>query len=301
MLKKIGFIALLVSSLFSVASLAEDKKSVSRVGLLVSLPEEIDEVAKKLQNSQKEFFRGQSFLVGTLEGYPVVAAAAGIGKVAAASAAQRLISEYGAQFVLSTGVAAGTNSQFEIGDVVVPTHAFQHDYGWLTDALTLQRAGALPNLSAPEAPLEAIFPSWDRMNVRENQMIDGVRAVLKNLVRDLQPVEVGGKMQRPFAHLGGTIATGDQFVASDAKKKEIKALGGDLVDMQGGAIAQVALRNAVPCLLIRTVSDKMGASSVVDAEKFVGAAAKNNLKAAQSILSSRDFKDYLAAAKLLSN
>ena len=149
--------------------------------------------------------------------------------------------------------------------------------------------------------MDEIFSGWDRMNTRENQMVDAVRGVLKSGVARLEAFEINGKSQRPHAHLGGVIASGDQFVTSDAKKAEIKQLGGDLVDMQGAAIVQTELKNAVPSLVIRTISDRPGETSKMDESKFIDAAARNNQGVVRAILSSRDFKEYLSLSKILEN
>ncbi|NIM71364.1 MAG: 5'-methylthioadenosine/adenosylhomocysteine nucleosidase, partial [Xanthomonadales bacterium] len=55
----------------------------------------------------------------------------------------------------------------------------------------------------------------------------------------------------------GIIATGDVFVASPTKSAELReSLGADAVEMEGGAVAQVCWQHDVPCLIVRSISDK---------------------------------------------
>ncbi|KFI68281.1 5'-methylthioadenosine/S-adenosylhomocysteine nucleosidase [Bifidobacterium magnum] len=57
-------------------------------------------------------------------------------------------------------------------------------------------------------------------------------------------------------HMQGTIASGNYFVDSPAKIKEVKdTTQADAVEMEGAAVAHVAERNNVPSLVIRAMSD----------------------------------------------
>lgn len=54
----------------------------------------------------------------------------------------------------------------------------------------------------------------------------------------------------------GLITSGDAFINSSAMRDDIvKRTGALAVDMESAAIAQVALLNEVPCLIIRSISD----------------------------------------------
>ena len=54
----------------------------------------------------------------------------------------------------------------------------------------------------------------------------------------------------------GRIASGDQFVASTARKEEIVRLFSAVTcEMEAGAIAHVCFLNRIPCAVIRSISD----------------------------------------------
>ena len=69
----------------------------------------------------------------------------------------------------------------------------------------------------------------------------------------------------------GDIASGDQFINSDVKRKEILDLLPDVlcVEMEGAAVAQVCLEFGIPFTVIRTISDTADHNARVDFGKFI--------------------------------
>ena len=56
--------------------------------------------------------------------------------------------------------------------------------------------------------------------------------------------------------LVGTIATGNRFVTGATMRNDaIEATHADCVGMEGAAIAHVATKNGVDCLVLRAISD----------------------------------------------
>ena len=69
----------------------------------------------------------------------------------------------------------------------------------------------------------------------------------------------------------GLIATGDKFI-SDEKvinelQNEIPNL--DAIEMEGGAVAQVAEQEGVPWVIIRVISDSADSDSEMDFDRFL--------------------------------
>ncbi len=89
-------------------------------------------------------------------------------------------------------------------------------------------------------------------------------------------VHVNGNKYLPVLKLNGVVATGDQFLANDTKKKSLRDQKADIVEMEGAAVAQVALKNEVPCLILRSISDKAGEKANIDFQTFFEIVAKNN-------------------------
>ena len=83
----------------------------------------------------------------------------------------------------------------------------------------------------------------------------------------------------------GRVCSGDQFISSqEAKDRIISEFGGDCVDMEGAAVAQVCYVNKIPFIILRAVSDKADESSPVSFEEFEKQAAKNSASLVQFIL-----------------
>lgn len=79
---------------------------------------------------------------------------------------------------------------------------------------------------------------------------------------ELIPVSVGQHSERktPYFTLRGTetLGTGDHFRNDDNDLPLLKSLGVTLRDMEGAAIAHVCERNAVPCRLVKAVTNVQG-------------------------------------------
>jgi adenosylhomocysteine nucleosidase len=77
--------------------------------------------------------------------------------------------------------------------------------------------------------------------------------------------------------LTGVVVTGDAFVASEEKCKELrKCLDADAVEMEGAAVAQICHQREIPHVVIRSLSDNADAGAVVDKQTFYILAAENS-------------------------
>jgi uridine phosphorylase len=77
--------------------------------------------------------------------------------------------------------------------------------------------------------------------------------------------------------LEGVVVTGDQFIADPAKSRSLReTFRADAVEMEGAAVAQVCWQFRVPCLVVRSVSDRADGGAVLDYDKFVRLAAANS-------------------------
>ncbi|MFM8433035.1 MAG: 5'-methylthioadenosine/S-adenosylhomocysteine nucleosidase, partial [Bacteroidota bacterium] len=87
--------------------------------------------------------------------------------------------------------------------------------------------------------------------------------------------------------LTGRILTGDRFITHEEAtylfnmKKE---LGGDAVEMEGAAVAQVCTLHQTPFLIIRTISDKANADSPFDFPRFLPTVVHNSVTIIRHLL-----------------
>lgn len=244
------------------------------IGLIAAIPEE----AAHLRDGTGAVVRvgGLAFETTTLDGSPVVIVETGIGKVNAAVTATLLAERFGCRALLFGGVAGGLDPAHRVGDVVIGTTVVQHDYGALVDGgLLTYQPGTIP------------FPGEDRAH--GYHLSPTAAAALADVVRDLRlpplPAAVAGDApRRPSVSLG-RILTGDTFVNDEAARARLHAtFAAQAVEMEGGAIAQVAERFGIPWVVVRCLSDLAGSSSHVDFRAFLPVAAANAAAVVRAIV-----------------
>ena len=166
---------------------------------------------------------------GTIESEPVVVALTGIGKVAAAMAAQFICDSQRPQSLISIGLAGGVGGTEERGRLIVASGAVQHDF----DARPIAKArGELPDLDV------TVFTA-------DHAVAERLRIAALKVVERAQTV------------VTGLVLTGDQVIASrDVRDGRLADFpDGVCFDMETAAIAQVALQNQVPWGALRITSD----------------------------------------------
>lgn len=170
----------------------------------------------------------KKFYSGIINGYKVVIASTGIGKINAAIVTQILFDDYNIDFVINIGIAGSLNSHIEIGDIVFSADAIQHDV----------------DLSSVGCPLGVIPKMPTSIFVAERNLIELMQKICCKNVIDNNIYT-------------GRIASGDQFISSLERKEYIhNTFKADCTDMEGAAIAQVAILNKKSFLLIKYISDK---------------------------------------------
>lgn len=176
---------------------------------------------------------------GAVEGTPVVLAVTGVGKVAAALAAQFVCDAFHPRCAIAFGLAGATASDVLPGHLIVASGALQHD----VDARPLTNAkGTIPSLGIALLPAD---PTWS----------EKLRQAAESVVENPQTVRLG------------LVLTGDQIVTSrevrDGLAREFPE--GACFDMETAAIAQVALQNGIPWAALRMTSDAADESFNLDA------------------------------------
>ncbi|MDD4849974.1 MAG: 5'-methylthioadenosine/adenosylhomocysteine nucleosidase [Gemmiger sp.] len=191
-----------------------------KIGIMGAMPDEVDQLCGRLTGVTTEPYAGVEYHHGTLHGHSVVVCCAGMGKANAASTTQVLITKYGAEAIIFSGIAGNMTSKIGIGDVVVGKTVFYHDAEL---AMLCQSAPFLKEYQGDPTLTQAALKACEAC---------GVKA------------------------LAGRIATGDLFVGDAATKKAIEEkCHPDCVEMEGAAVSQIAGRNQVPCVILRAMSD----------------------------------------------
>jgi len=231
------------------------------IGVL-GIASEVIAVEQRLTDSREETVHGQVFRVGTLAGRRVAVGRSGAGKVNAAIVATLLISHFSPAAVFFSGTAGAIDSTLHPGDVVIGTAVAQHDTGTAT-AAGIQRHG-LRNFTGERDPV--VLPASDAL-------LSAARAAAAGLTLPPVAAAAGGRVPRIIE---GVIVTGDVFVSDIAQRDELRAsLGAAAVEMEGAAVVQTCRRFAVPCLVIRSITDRADGQATENYELFRPVASDN--------------------------
>jgi adenosylhomocysteine nucleosidase len=225
-------------------------------GILCATPEELEALRERLRPEPiPQTFGPTQVWTGAHEGQPFALALAGIGKVNAAAAATLLLAVFRAELLIFAGVAGGLNPALAVGAVLLGERLGVHDFGRIAEGtFTPTRSGLIP-IGAPT--LTELHP-----------VSDGVRA---NLLR------LRERMWDALPASLGAIATADYFLNCPATRDELHvALAADAIDMESGAVHQVAEAWGAPCYVIRTLSDLAGEDSHLDYPRLAAMAAGNS-------------------------
>ncbi|MFX3622921.1 MAG: 5'-methylthioadenosine/adenosylhomocysteine nucleosidase [Ectobacillus sp.] len=215
------------------------------IGIIGPMEKEIEIIRSKMDIESVEKLAHFTFYKGKLDDIDVVLVRSGIGKVNSAVAAQILITLYKVSFIINSGVAGALNPKLKVGEIVISKDSVQHDV----------------DQTAIDQP-PGKFEDSDVIYYKADE----------RLIRLAQEAAKGLEGVRVFI---GRVASGDQFVADDKRRKEIiDTFQADAVEMEGAAIGQVAYLNGVPYVIIRSISDS-AVGSGEDYEKFANLAAKN--------------------------
>lgn len=226
------------------------------VGIIGAMEEEVMALKDKMDIREVRSVASLDFYIGAIEGKRCVVVRGGIGKVNSAVCTQILIDIFHVDVIINTGVAGALNPKLEIGDIVISSDAVQHD----VDATSFgYNKGFIPRMQ------ESFFRSDEHLIRIAKQASDVLSAKINVYVE--------------------RIVSGDQFIADPIRKNEIiDEFKGYCTEMEGAAIAHVCYLNKIPCVIIRSISDKADSSAEVNFAEFAKLAALNSSKMIERML-----------------
>lgn len=225
-------------------SVAEPARSVL---VLTAMAVEAEALTARIEHGATAARAGLRSTGGRLGAARVTVAVTGIGKVAAARACQRLLTEAPRSLVLVGGISGGLGPRAPLGTLVVADAAVQHD---LDVRPLVREVGMVPELGV--ARLEAAAQPSSRMLAAAQAAAPGLGAPA----------------------ITGLLVSGDQVIRSATQRDRILADFPDAlaVDMETAAIAHVARLEGVPWAAIRVISDT--ADEQLDVDEVLGFAVR---------------------------
>lgn len=200
---------------------------MKKIGIVVAMDEEFEAVEKKMKDIEVKQIYNLRFTIGKIGKKECILVRSGVGKVNSARTTQVMSDNFKLEYIVNVGAAGSINDDLEIGDVVIGKEVVQHDF----------------DITAFGHSKGYITGVGDSVKCNEA------------LVKEINNMLESGP-ERNYKTKFGIVATGDIFCEDIAMKNKIRAkFDADVVDMECGAIAQVAYLNDIPFIVIRSVSD----------------------------------------------
>ena len=253
-------IRLALALLLALVAAAAQAQSI--VGVL-GIEREVGAIEARLQDSREVAVRGYVFRVGTLNGRQVVVGRTAAGKVNAAIAATILIGYFNPAALIFSGTAGALDQALYPGDVVIGTGVVQHDFGVLIGG-GIQRRGVRNSVTGEIDPL--IVPAPEALLAAARRAVEGLT---------LKRIETSDGARLPRI-VEGVIVTGDAFLSDPAKRDEMRSsLTASAVEMEGAAMVQACRQFSIPCLVVRSITDRADGQATASYKQFISAASEN--------------------------
>jgi adenosylhomocysteine nucleosidase len=235
-------------------------------GILCATPEELAALRAELdldpipeRHGPTQIWRGRH---GEAE---LTLALSGIGKVNAAAAATLLMSLFSPRALIFSGVAGGLDPALPVGALLLAERLAIHDYGMIeAGRFTPVAYGTIPIGAPPLTELEPV-PA---------EVADDLQALARRIGRRIEtPVRLGG------------LITADYFLNCGETREALRRdFAADAIDMESGAVAQVARAWEAPLYVVRTLSDLAGEESHVAYPQMAAMAARNSALCVRELL-----------------
>ena len=216
-----------------------------KIAIMGAMVEEITPLLEKLGTYKTIEYAGNKYYEASYKGVDLVIAYSKIGKVFSTLTATIMIEKFGAEKLLFSGVAGGINPALKIGDLIAATKLCQHDV----------------DITAFGHP-SGFIPEGELFTQSDAGLLEVAKSVADEMGKEL---------------LEGTIATGDQFVASEEKKEWIsKTFQADALEMEGASVAVVCAALDVPFFILRAISDTADMDAGFNFDKFLESSAQES-------------------------
>ncbi|KFJ05375.1 5'-methylthioadenosine/S-adenosylhomocysteine nucleosidase [Bifidobacterium tsurumiense] len=251
-----------------------------RIAVLCALDKEIAQIEAALDGAERQERYGVTIITGRRGSATVTAVVGGMGKSAAAAAAQLLIMLAQPDVLIFTGIAGGLNPALQVSDVVIGTSLH---YLETNTAIIAECDPWLESFVSDESLVEFAERSLESLGYRRTASLqEAHQEALDKSSQDACPQTDSHNRQCPVAKTGeikrdltshaveecetrhyvrGTIATSDQFNTEAEVLDLIRStIYADCEEMEGAAAAHISAKNRVPFVAIRAISNQCGES-----------------------------------------
>ncbi len=226
------------------------------IAILGAMPQEVNKIIELMSEKEITIIADREYHSGYIGPHKATVVFSRWGKVAASSTVTTLITHFGCDCVVFTGVAGAVSDDLNIGDIVIADSTCQHD----VDARPLFERFCIPLTN------KSFFkPQEDLVQKALNAAKDFIASDELNH-KNFHKFSI----EEPRVYKG-LIVTGDQFITDAASHEAIQSVPEVVmaVEMEGAAVAQVCDEHQVPYIIFRTISDKADHSANIDFIDFI--------------------------------
>ena len=196
---------------------------MKRIGIIFAMREELDELLKVVSITRETTVFDVTFYECNIDNNYCFLAESGVGKVNAARVTQLMIDKMNPDYIINAGVAGSISKNVFLGDIVIGTKMVEHDF----DITAFNH---------------------------EKGFIPGIGIYINN---SSELIDICNGLKEKDMHFG-VIASADKFMTDKKECEEISEQFEALcVEMEGASVSQVCYLCAVPCLVIRSISDSI--------------------------------------------
>lgn len=215
------------------------------IGIIGAMKEEVDAILDIMDDSARMEHYGVRFHTGKINGQSCVLCKSGVGLVNAARSTQIMIDRFDPEFIINIGSAGALEPRLEIGDIVISDSCIQHDADITAFGHPKGYIAGVHYIKADEG------------------LIEKCKKAIEQSVDNKYKIYLG------------TVASGDQFISSEEKKKELnQEFGAWCAEMEGAAIAHVCHLCEKPFVVIRSISDKSTKGNAIEFREFLQLSAE---------------------------
>lgn len=271
-------------ALFATPALADERLDLTpRTLVMTAYQPEWNALVHAVTGGKEYRINGMTYLTGTLEGKPILLMQSGVSIVNAAMNTQLVIDRFTVKRIVFSGIAGGVDPNLSIGDVIV-----LEDWGQYLEANFARKDGYgdTPGWKSPEAVAPEAPANWNFIFPRGVTVANAATPMKRIFKFPMDPAllalarKVAPKvsMERcvppsptqlpdtelclakpPKVVVGGTgVSAGIYADNAEFREYLYKAWNARVLDMESGAVAQVAYANQVPTIVFRSLSDLAG-------------------------------------------
>jgi len=266
-------------ALLATPVLAQKLDTTRRTVVMTAFAPEWAALEPAIKRRKTHKINGLTFLTGTLAGRPVLLMQSGVSMVNAAMNTQLVIDRFSVKRIVFSGIAGGVDPGLSIGDVIVPDRWGQYlevsfarktDAGWLPPEPVDVKAQPSIGMMFPRGVRVGNAGASSRRHydfAADPALLDLARKIgpgvkLRRCVEPGSNLAASGSAcltQSPKVVVGGIGVSAGVF-ADNAEFRDylFKSWNARVLDMESGAVAQVAYANRVPVIVFRSLSDLAG-------------------------------------------